>query len=153
MVTDIKALLAKRKQELAELKATGVGYASVQQKIPPAIQTLTLDEPVEEKKESKPSVALSDCFTETLDPMCPASLIRDRIRKLRHNLNNNIPGFDNILREIHVSISKDPETVHLLKEEEIGIIVSGLCKRKDIILVENKPKSKSKKEPLTAEEL
>ena len=153
----LQLLLEKKKQERMELSRNGVGATSVLQKSAPVqlFSDLSSEEKAAEKAESSPSVeglsvvsSVAAAISEVaLDPMCPATPIRNRIKLLRHQLDSNIPGFDKILREIHAAISKDPDTVHLLSEEEIGTIVSGLCKRKDIILVDataKKSKGKAK---------
>lgn len=55
--------------------------------------------------------------------------------ELEQALNDRVPGFANILREIHMKLKKDPATVTLLTDEEIGLIVSGLERHTNVTIV------------------
>lgn len=55
--------------------------------------------------------------------------------ELEQALNERVPGFANILREIHMKLKKDPATVTLLTDEEIGLIVSGLERHTNVTIV------------------
>lgn len=64
-----------------------------------------------------------------------AMLLQSKITHLAEALKEVSPAMPNILREIHTTLKGFPEVVTLLTEEEIGVIVSGLCKQSNINLV------------------
>lgn len=55
--------------------------------------------------------------------------------ELQQALDERVPGFVNILREIHTKLKKDPATVTLLTDEEIGVIVAGLERHTNVTIV------------------
>lgn len=58
--------------------------------------------------------------------MTPAEQIKEAIQDLSTKLLSAHPEMPILLRKIHQHLSKDPEIVTLLTEEEIGVIVDGL---------------------------
>jgi C4-type Zn-finger protein len=72
--------------------------------------------------------------------------IFQKIEDLKTALQEAIPGYEQILFTIHRNLASDPDVIHILSEEQIGVIVSGLSKKKAIHIVETKTKaSKSRK--------
>jgi hypothetical protein len=51
------------------------------------------------------------------------------------------PGMDSLLQTIHRNLDKDPELVHLLKEEEISVIFRGLERQTQTTIVSDSVKS------------
>lgn len=76
--------------------------------------------------------------------------------ELQAALDQNVPGFANKLREIHVKLRNDPIIVTLLSDEEIGVIVSGLERHTNVQIIAPaaiKASSRSKKVPVSASDL
>lgn len=67
-------------------------------------------------------------------PLSNAEQIVNKIEELKTLLQTGAPGYEGLLHTIHVALHKDPDTAHILTEEQIGIIVSGLSKRKGVII-------------------
>jgi hypothetical protein len=62
-------------------------------------------------------------------PMTQADQIREQLLKLQEAIHTSHPTMPVLLRQIHTVLREDPETVTILTEEEIGIIVTGLKKQ------------------------
>lgn len=76
--------------------------------------------------------------------------------ELQQQLENNVPGFANKLRDIHVKLRNDPNIVTLLTDEEIGVIVAGLEKHTNVQIVAPaaiKASKRAAKTPVTALDL
>lgn len=83
-------------------------------------------------------------------------LISQRISDLQSALSSASPGYENHLIIIHKALQKDEECVHLLTEEQIGVIVAGLSKKKNIVINEaivKKTRSSKSASKLTVEDL
>lgn len=83
-------------------------------------------------------------------------LISNRISELQTALSSASPGYENHLIIIHKALQKDEECVHLLTEEQIGVIVAGLSKKKNIVINEaivKKTRSSKSASKLTVEDL
>lgn len=78
-----------------------------------------------------------------------AEQIISRIAELRTSLANQLPGYERLLQVIHTAIAKDPDVAHVLSEEDVGTIVSGLSLKKSIVLVEASKKSSSSSKKLS----
>lgn len=78
-----------------------------------------------------------------------AEQLKNRISELQEQLQTGTPGYEGLLHVIHSSLSKDEELVHFLSEDEIGIIVSGLTKNKNMILVAEAVKKRTTKKELS----
>lgn len=83
--------------------------------------------------------------------------ILGKIDELKRSLQEQSPQYETILHTIHQKLSKDEAVVTLLSEEQIGIIVAGLTKKKGIVLATTKDKSTAangkKLSKLTADDL
>lgn len=64
--------------------------------------------------------------------MTPIELIRMQIAKIDEHLGDKSQKLPYLLKEIRESLQQDDETVSLLTEEEIGIIVKGMSQAANI---------------------
>lgn len=82
--------------------------------------------------------------------------LKMEMAELQAQLEQNVPGFANKLREIHTKLRQDPAIVTLLTDDEIGVIVAGLEKHTNVQIVApaaiKASKSRSK-EPVSASDL
>jgi hypothetical protein len=62
-------------------------------------------------------------------PMNTATAIKEKILRIEAALLEGNPQLPLLLREIHTAIRDDHETVTILSEEEISILVRGLMKQ------------------------
>ena len=67
-------------------------------------------------------------------PLTNSEQVKNRIADLQTQLQAASPQYDLTLELIHKALKADQETVHLLTEEEIGIICAALAKKKGIVL-------------------
>jgi hypothetical protein len=67
--------------------------------------------------------------------------LQQRIADLDAALKANHPGMESMLQTIHRNLDKDPELVHLLKEEDISIIVAGLESKTKTRIIDETVKS------------
>lgn len=72
-----------------------------------------------------------------------AEQIKDKILRLRTALQQQLPNYESLLQIIHMNLSKDPDVVHLLTEEEIGVICAGLQKKTMVVIISGELKKKS----------
>ena len=75
-------------------------------------------------------------------PLPAIEVISEKIATLKQQLETAAPGYESLLHQIHTVLIKDESLSHLLSEEQIGVIVSGLSKKKNIIIAEVEKKSK-----------
>lgn len=61
-------------------------------------------------------------------------LVLQRISRLQEHMENSIPGFESILSTVHKELSRDATLTHLLKDEDIGVLVSAMAKRKNVVI-------------------
>lgn len=71
--------------------------------------------------------------------------VRGKMIELQEALDAQVPGFANILKEIHDVLRADPEVVTILEPEEISVIVKGLEKHANIIVTPAKAKKAGSK--------
>ena len=71
---------------------------------------------------------------ETTANLPEASLLIEKIEELKEKLQNAAPGYEGLLYTIHKQLAADEQLVHILTEDQIGIIVAGLSKKKNIII-------------------
>jgi hypothetical protein len=67
-------------------------------------------------------------------PLSNAEQLAGMVSQLQQELQQQLPGYERLLHEIHVRLSKEEDLVHFLTEEQIGIIVAALCKKKNIVI-------------------
>lgn len=75
-------------------------------------------------------------------PLTQAQQLQEKIARMQSLMLADNPGFETILREIHITLHKNEDLVHLLSEEDIGKIVSGLAKKERIVIAEAMSKDK-----------
>lgn len=81
-----------------------------------------------------------------------------KIQELQAALDERLPGFPLLLRDIHNTLRQDPEVTTLLTDEEISVIVKGLETHAAVTIVDSKAKKASsrggsKKVAITADML
>lgn len=89
--------------------------------------------------ETKGSVVITNLQatgTTTPTPLTNAEQIMNRISDLQQSLASGSPGYESILHVIHRALLKDEEAVHLLTEDQIGIICSALGKKTNTVIAE-----------------
>lgn len=157
MAIDIAALRAKAAAKLAaaqseaakqtEISATEENR-NVQQKSEkvevhaPASLPTVQSEAVPEK----PLVAVAATATGPT-PLSNAEQILGKIADLQVALQTAAPGYEGLLHTIHVALHKDEDVVHLLTEEQIGIICAGLAKKKSVVIAVTSSKGGGSKTP------
>jgi len=67
--------------------------------------------------------------------MSPIEQLREKVGTLQTALLEAHPTMPVLLREIHQNLKQDEEIVTLLSEEEIGIIVQGLMKQTNTVIL------------------
>lgn len=76
-------------------------------------------------------------------PLTGIEQVVSRIADLQTALQTAAPNYESLLHVIHVALSKDEELAHLLTEEQVGVICSGLAKKKNIVIAATTAKSRS----------
>ena len=71
-------------------------------------------------------------------------LVRE-MEELEAALEQNVPGFVTLLRDIHKKLAEDPLTVTLLSLEERGTIVKGMTRHANVTITTKAIKSSSSK--------
>jgi len=69
-------------------------------------------------------------------PAAKEEVIKAKIADLLDALQQQLPAYESLLHQIHRNLAMDPETVHLLSEEEIGVICSALQKRTGVFIAQ-----------------
>jgi len=78
-------------------------------------------------------------------PLTSLEQLQEKISRMQSLMIADNPGFETLLREIHITLHKNEDLVHMISEEEIGKIVSGLAKKERVVIAEAMSKSKSGK--------
>lgn len=81
-------------------------------------------------------------------------LVRE-MEELEAALEQNVPGFVTLLRDIHKKLAEDPLTVTLLSLEERGTIVKGMTRHANVTIATKaiKSTSRAKKVPVSVSDL
>ena len=77
------------------------------------------------------------------EPLNNIDQFRQRISQLREELQKASPGYEQHLFLIHKQLSEDEEMTHMLSEDEIGVIVAALAKKKNVVIADVGKSSKS----------
>lgn len=88
---------------------------------------------------------LSGVITSAPVPLTAADQVVSMIEELKVQMQTQAPGYESMLHRIHTILSKDDNLAYLLTEEQIGVIVSGLSKKKNVVLASTTTKKKSMK--------
>lgn len=87
-------------------------------------------------------------------PLTAAEQIKSRIIDLQDQLRKMAPEYESNLHYIHRALAVDPETVQLLTNEEIGVIVAGLARKTGVtIAAETVSKTGKGKNKINVEDL
>lgn len=65
-----------------------------------------------------------------------------KISELETALKENTPNYESLLHQIHVNLHKDESLTHLITEDQIGVVVRALSKKKSIVIATTAAKSK-----------
>jgi hypothetical protein len=80
-------------------------------------------------------------------PATPQTLqaveFKNKILDLQERIHTAHPTMPVLLRQIHTQLKQDEELVTLLSDEDIGIIVSGLARQANTVLVEKEKSTKA----------
>jgi hypothetical protein len=77
-----------------------------------------------------------------------------KLLTLQEELEKALPNYKESLREIHNLLRSDPDMVHILSEEQVGLVVAGLSKHKGVVLVEATSKGgKGKRKEITEDDI
>lgn len=98
------------------------------------------------------------CVDNGTQPLTEYEPFKMKLAELSQALEEEIPGFALLLRDIHREMQKDPNVVTIMTPDEIGTVVKGLTKHMDITIVPAKTasgraKAGSRTQPLTADDL
>jgi hypothetical protein len=97
--------------------------------------------------EARFAIASANVKVSGPQPLSNADQILGMITNLQQQLQTSAPGYESLLHKIHRALATDEDLVHLLSEEQIGTIVAGLMKRKNIVINTEKAKSGGKGGP------
>ena len=75
--------------------------------------------------------------------------IKEKLAQLQERLEIQAPGLATLLRDIHQTLKKDPDTVTLLTEEECSVLVRGLKKQTATEIATSALKNKSGKKAMS----
>ncbi len=79
--------------------------------------------------------------------------IKLKLQELEQALEEQVPGFDKILFEVHKALVGDPNVVTIFNDEEIGLVVEALKQHTNITVSVTAPKSSRKTQKFAASEL
>lgn len=89
----------------------------------------------------------------TVVSLSSAELLKARIVQLQEALQKQLPGYESLLHTIHTNLQQSPDTVHLLEDEEIGVIVAGLQKRTNTFIAVKEANKTVKKGKVALDDL
>lgn len=67
--------------------------------------------------------------------------LQEKIIQLDQALKQKHPAMESLLQTIHRNLDKDPELTHLLKEEDIAVIIMGLEEKTKTKIIDDTVKS------------
>jgi phage terminase small subunit len=93
-------------------------------------------------------------------PLEAAEKVKAEIATLQEMLEARAPGYETLLQRIHRSLREDDTLAHLLSDEEVGIVLSGLARKTNTVIATTPSKSvttaggvRKKLKDLTADDL
>lgn len=75
-------------------------------------------------------------------PLDNAASFQQQLTTLQEELQKQLPGYENSLHRIHRTLAEDPALLHILKPEDIGVVVAGLKKKTNTVIVEDMVKKR-----------
>lgn len=107
----------------------------------------SIKEPVKVLSEMAQAITISTAprIDTNLGSNSELGLVLQRISRLQEHMEAAIPGFESILVVIHKQLAKDATLTHLLKDEDIGVLVSAMAKRKNVVISADTAKKLGKK--------
>jgi len=169
----LKALAAAKKaketKDVSQTQAQETSIDSASQQVSTPLDATPREEDIQdvpsaevaaqESKEAEvqsvPSSAGNEVLHET-EPKSEHPLIME-LAELEQALEQQVPDFRLILRNIHQKLRADPELVTVLSEEEIGLIVSGLATHAQAEIIAPKAvkaaRATARKTPISASDL
>lgn len=121
-------------------EATGLPEPAPSQEVAVAIEPEP--EPAPELPEPTELATLSDPVT--LQKSSRNHPLVREMEELEAALEQNVPGFVTLLRDIHKKLAEDPLTVTLLSLEERGTIVKGMTRHANVTITTKAIKSSSR---------
>ena len=85
--------------------------------------------------------------------MTPAEQLKEKVTALQEALLAAHPTMPVLLRDIHQQLKADEEIVTVLSDEEIGIIVNGLQKQTQTVIINSIVKKGAGKKKITLADL
>lgn len=79
-------------------------------------------------------------------PLTQNEQLLEKIATLQEQLEKKLPGYKDTLQAIHSNLRQNEDLVHILKPEDIGVIVAGLSKHKNVVIAASLAKAKTPKE-------
>lgn len=76
-----------------------------------------------------------------------------KLAELEQQLDDEVKDFSLTLRDLHRTMSQDPNVVTVLSPEEISIIVKGLARHMDNTVIVAKKTSSKKTQPIVVDDL
>lgn len=76
--------------------------------------------------------------------MNTADAIKMKVAELEQAILNQHPTMPTLLKQMHTALRQEPELLHMLSDEEIGVIVQGLSKQTNTVIVTAAAKGNSK---------
>lgn len=80
-------------------------------------------------------------------PLTAADQVLQKIDDLQAALQQQLPNYESLLHFIHVELHKNEDVVHLLTPEQVGIVVAGLSKKKNVVIAQSASKASSARTP------
>ena len=75
-------------------------------------------------------------------PLDDMGQLNQKLADLQSAMEVRAPGYVNILRTIHTDLAKQPDLVHMLTPEAVGLIVNAMAQHKNVVIVTAAVKSK-----------
>lgn len=73
-------------------------------------------------------------------PLSNIQQMGDLINQLQESLRANIPNYESLLAVIHKAMQQDEELSHILTDDQIGIVCTGLRKKTGVVIATTSPK-------------
>ena len=149
------AALRKKAAGIAEAKSKVIGKSSTKKLVPMPAKKLVPETTTTAIQEDTAAQGVLAKFNAT-DEMHQidgfnADIFMDNLESLSDSIIAKAPNIGEYLHLIHRNLSKYPELTHLLEDEQIGIVVSGLLKltNTELAIKATKVKGTKKSAPIS----